>query len=550
MSKHRSSSKRKLHDRIVTAIENLIPIRNETIIEFEGVLAELLTYNDKKSVQYYLTRVCNEKLTNDWASFSATFNREGAFAAKRIYEYAEHYTDYETRSTYILLFSLVVSQCDEIELLVLLSKINEINDGTWQGSVTSHSMALNAIANGFYRLGFAHEAYQYALRSVALVRNSDDIAAKAVSTHTLAIVAYEAGDFEEAEVWYYEALDYAVLSGNEQRVALIKLNISKLLYFYKQEYEKAIELIHSALHSFEERNEESLAQDCLIELGQVYTYLGQKENAFECTLRGVQIAEKLGNNRTLIYSLTNLSFIYAAFKDYKEALPHLFRSLEILQNHPKPGYEKKVYYLLYQIHYELGDFEKAYNFLLHHTEITTMLRDEAVTKSANRHKALYEVEKAHYENQLLRIKSEKLEQEIDLKTKELTTLALQIAQKNELLNMLLHNLDKSPNELNTHIHDIRSQIVSNMNTERSWEQFEKQFKLVHFDFIERLSRSYPSLSPGELKVCALMRINLSSKEMSSLLCQSERSIETYRYRIRKKFNLTPDKNLVSFLSRL
>jgi len=550
MDKQRSSSKRKLHDRIITVIENFTPLKNETVIEFEEMLTDFLSYNDKKSVQYYLTRVNNEKFTNVWASLSSTFTREGAFAAKKIYEYAELYTDYDIRSSYILLLSLVVSQCAEIELLVLLSKINEIKDGTWRGSDISHALALNAIANGFHRLGFAQEAYQYSLRAVALLRNTDDIGTKAAVTHTLAIVAYEAGDFDEAEQWYYEALDYAERSESPHRIALIKLNISKLLYFGKLEYQKALEIIQSALFSFEELKEEELVQNCLIEMGQIYTYLNNKENAFECTLRGIKIAEEHNDNRSLIYSLANLGFIYAHFNEYAEALPHLYRALHLLSNHPNPINERKIYYLLYQIHFALGDFEKAYNLLLRHTEVYNMLHDESATKSANRHKALYEVEKAHYENQLLRMRSEKLEQEIDLKTKELTTLALQIAQKNELLNMLLHNLDKSPNELTTNISDIRSQIVSNMNTERSWEQFERQFKLVHFDFIERLSRSYPSLSPGELKVCALMRINLSSKEMSNLLCQSERSIETYRYRIRKKINLKPDKNLVAFLSRL
>jgi len=178
------------------------------------------------------------------------------------------------------------------------------------------------------------------------------------------------------------------------------------------------------------------------------------------------------------------------------------------------------------------------------------LKEESASLTAMRYKAVYEIEKAHYENQLLRIKAEKLEQEIEYKTKELTSLALRIAQKNEVMGVLLEKVNTLHSMEVQSMEDVRSQIISSMRNDKGWEYFEKQFKLVHFDFIERLSRLYPTLSPSELKVCALMKINLTTKEMSNLLCQSERSIETYRYRIRKKIHLSSNRNLVTYLSGL
>lgn len=549
MDRKTSQARSRLHRRINEIITEFSPLNNDLIIELEKLLNEFLSYDDTKSVRHYLNLLHSKKFDGTWSAVQIVCTEEGVQAAKRICDYAEQLTSPNTHASYIVLFCLLVGQFAEIEYLVLATKINGIKEGEWLGTETGLASALSALANGFHSLGFAHEAYRYSLRAVSLMRKSIDISLKAGAVHTLAIVAYEAGDHQEAEQWYYEALELAEKSENLKRVARIKLNLAKLLYFFKGEYSKSLELIHSAIIFFEEVKDFDLLQDSYIELGQIYTYLNDKNLAFAYTLKAVKLAEEIKNQRSTIYALCNLGFVYAHFKEYSDSLFPLNKVLEILEEVSSPIFERKTYYLLYQIHYALGNYQKGYCLLLHHAEITSVLRDEATARSASRHKALFEVEKAHYENQLLRIKSQKLEQEIELKTKELTTLALQIAQKNELLNMLLNDLDKNLGEIQN-IRDIRSQIISNMNTERSWDLFEKQFKLVHFDFIERLSKTYPSLSPGELKVCALMRINLSSKEMSNLLCQSERSIETYRYRIRKKFNLTPDKNLVSFLSRL
>lgn len=549
MDRKTSQERSQLHRRINEIITEFSPLNNDLIIELEKLLNEFLSYDDTKSVRHYLNLLHSKNFDETWSTVKIVCTEEAVHAAKRICDYAEQLTNPKIHASYIVLFCLIVGQFAEIEFLVLATKINGIKDGEWLGTETSLASALSALANGFQSLGFAHEAYRYSLRAVSLMRKSDDISLKAGAVHTLAIVAFEAGDHQEAEQWYYEALELAEKSNNSRRVALIKLNLAKLLYFFRREYSKSLELIHSAVEFFQEIKDFNLTQDCYLELGQIYTYLNNKELAFAYTNKAVQISEEMRNPRSIMYTLCNLGFVYGHFKEYSGGIFPLNKVLEIAEETPNPIFERKAYYLLYQIYYALGNYQKGYCLLLHYAEITSVLRDEATARSASRHKALFEVEKAHYENQLLRIKSQKLEQEIELKTKELTTLALQIAQKNELLNMLLNDLDKNLGEIQN-IRDIRSQIISNMNTERSWDLFEKQFKLVHFDFIERLSKTYPSLSPGELKVCALMRINLSSKEMSNLLCQSERSIETYRYRIRKKFNLTPDKNLVSFLSRL
>lgn len=320
--------------------------------------------------------------------------------------------------------------------------------------------------------------------------------------------------------------------------------------FTKQSFTQALDLLLEAKAIFEQKHEDYLVQDCYNELGQVYTYLRRKDEALTAAELSIKIARELDSYRALIYSLCNLAYVYTQFDLVEKSLSPLSEAVELLKQHPYPIFERKAYYLLYQIHFGLQNYKQAYEYLHSYMEVINLLKDDAATIAAKRYKAVFELEKAHYENQLLRIKSEKLEQELEYKSKELTALALQIAQKNEVLNVLLQTIDNSQTLEITNVNSLRSHIVNSMNVGKSWEHFEKQFKLVHFDFIERLSRLYPNLSPGELKVCALMKINLTTKEMSNILCQSERSIETYRYRIRKKLHLSGDKNLVSYLSGL
>lgn len=80
-----------------------------------------------------------------------------------------------------------------------------------------------------------------------------------------------------------------------------------------------------------------------------------------------------------------------------------------------------------------------------------------------------------------------------------------------------------------------------------WDIFEKNFDLIHEHFFRNLRKAFPALTPADLKFCALLRMNLSTKEISRFTNLSIRGVETARYRLRKKFNLGPDDKLVQFL---
>jgi len=83
-----------------------------------------------------------------------------------------------------------------------------------------------------------------------------------------------------------------------------------------------------------------------------------------------------------------------------------------------------------------------------------------------------------------------------------------------------------------------------------WEEFETIFTNIHPDFYKNLRTNFPSLTYKELRLCALVKMNMSSKEISNLLHLNTNSIETARSRIRKKLNLSnSDIKLSAFISK-
>jgi DNA-binding CsgD family transcriptional regulator len=88
-----------------------------------------------------------------------------------------------------------------------------------------------------------------------------------------------------------------------------------------------------------------------------------------------------------------------------------------------------------------------------------------------------------------------------------------------------------------------------MSDDDNWEKFSENFNLVYDNFMQKITAVYPDLKRNDLKLCAYLRMGLSSKEMASLLNTSVRSVETARYRLRKKLNMDSGENLLNFIQK-
>jgi DNA-binding CsgD family transcriptional regulator len=146
-----------------------------------------------------------------------------------------------------------------------------------------------------------------------------------------------------------------------------------------------------------------------------------------------------------------------------------------------------------------------------------------------------------------------LHEKLEFQNKELTTNVVYLSKMNELVLAIaekLKKLDLSEGSPNSRIiQSVISELEQTSNTE-TWKEFEMRFQNVHVDFYKKLGEQFPDLTPNELKLCAFMRLNMSTKEISALTYQSQNSITVARSRLRQKLGVTKDENLINFLSQI
>ena len=168
---------------------------------------------------------------------------------------------------------------------------------------------------------------------------------------------------------------------------------------------------------------------------------------------------------------------------------------------------------------------------------------------------LHQLEMDKSEKEIIKLKNEKLETELDYKNSELASTAMHLMQKGELLSSIKDELVrlKKTNGTDRPADDFKKilQILKEENKlDKDWEQFAIHFDTVHSGFLKILKQKVPNVSAHDLKMCAYLRMNLSSKEIAQLENISVRGVEISRYRLRKKLQIPTETNLFDFLMQL
>ncbi len=161
---------------------------------------------------------------------------------------------------------------------------------------------------------------------------------------------------------------------------------------------------------------------------------------------------------------------------------------------------------------------------------------------------LLELKELENEQKIMKIKNEQLIQDVDKKSKELAVSTMNLIKKTELLNIIKGDLKSSTDSTtNRSIKSVISTINKNVKEENTWNVFKEAFDSADNNFLKKVKENHPALTPNDLRLCAYLRLNLSSKEIAPLLNISVRSIEIKRYRLRKKMNLPHEMGLVEYL---
>jgi ligand-binding sensor domain-containing protein/DNA-binding CsgD family transcriptional regulator len=161
---------------------------------------------------------------------------------------------------------------------------------------------------------------------------------------------------------------------------------------------------------------------------------------------------------------------------------------------------------------------------------------------------LLEIKELEIEQQLMKLENEKLTLDVDMINKELAVTSMSLNSKNELLAYIKEDLKKTSETNNSlSVKSVIRTINKNITEEDSWKVFKEAFDNADKDFLKKIKLAHPLLTPNDLRLCAYLRLNLSSKEIAPLLNISLRSVEIKRYRLRKKMDLHHEQGLVEYI---
>jgi DNA-binding CsgD family transcriptional regulator len=164
---------------------------------------------------------------------------------------------------------------------------------------------------------------------------------------------------------------------------------------------------------------------------------------------------------------------------------------------------------------------------------------------------LHQLELERNEKEIIRLQNEKLQSEIQVRNTELASTTFTLVQKGEMLMKVkeefvrmkkLSEIDKESDEYKKIL-----RMLGDDKMKKNWEQFAVHFDRVHSNFLVSLKNTYPNLTASELKLCAYLRLNLTSKEIAQIMNITIKGVELGRHRLRKKLQIQPEVNLVNFL---
>ena len=410
----------------------------------------------------------------------------------------------------------------------------------------------------YHEMAEYHRALDYYLRAEQLNRKTGNNYLLAIVLNNIGLTYSDLGEFEKSLAYHIESLSLREESGNIIGMAYSFNNIGKLRYLMG-EHEAALEALNQAL----ERNE---GQDPDLEsiihehFARTLLDTGDYEEALLHARKSLDLSREFGTLLGEQEGYRLLSDIYEEKGDYHAALEYHHRLLTVRDSIFNDRMATRIEELRTRYETEQREAQIA---LLEQQQNQDQLVRNALSAGVvllliiailifNRQKTVIRKNRVELENR--RLKELQLKQELHFKKRQLTSYSLHLVQKNELMKELsdkIHKIrGKNGNGAEYGLKSLDNLIHYSFNLDDDWEEFRLYFEEVHPGFFERLKDSCPNLTSNELRLCALLRLNLSSKKIASMLGISPSSVKIARYRLRKKLQLNTKVRLTDYLMKM
>lgn len=375
-------------------------------------------------------------------------------------------------------------------------------------------------------------------------------------------------------------------SSQQQNLHAFYNNIG-LCYDRLEQPDKAIQYIEQAIALCDTANYEHLGQ-YYNNIALYYHNKGEKNKALDCIRKSIGYNRKIDNEMGLGKNYLKLAQLFYNDNDTKESRKYTEKAIAIGRDIHSKFLLQYAYRLYIDLCEQEHDYQEANVYLKKLFDLKDELFNDTIASKITALKLQYDFDKrttetqiknqnkelryqlilviilsllggitllyflANSRNKRIRLEKQSLEKDLEFKNKELTSNVMFLLRNSDLIYSIINRLHQLKSSLKSQqaseIKNIVNELQSVMKNDL-WDEFKVHFNQVYLDFYKKLQEYYPDLSPADLKLCAFLRLNMSSKEIAALCGVTVKSVEVMRSRLRKKLNITnTDVNLNTFLS--
>ncbi len=426
----------------------------------------------------------------------------------------------------------------------------------------------------FDEQGEYEKALEHHQLSMHMLEKSGNNIRLATGYNNIGAVYHKMKQYPKAEEYYTRALQIRRSVVDEFGIAESLNNIG-IVYQDKKEYSKALQHFKESLSIKEKMNDYNGLAMTWSNIGEVYSQQGKYEQATIYFDKALQLSRQYRFIKWEVEVYERLKKMWESRGDYKRAL-HYYQKQISLQDSLLNSEKIR---LLTEMETQYRSTKQKQEIDLQKQRIDMLIKDrkmEAVYRVTlvlfilgvlivgglvlrmqririRKNRELLETRQAliqaQLENKLM--KEKELQRALEIKSQELASYSMNLLQKNEMIEELRDNIEqlkKTPSEqLPQQLKNMRRLLDNSLHIDKEWEEFKLHFAQVHPSLFRNLKERFPELSSNDLKLCALIKLNLNLKEAASVLGIAPESVKSARYRLRKKFNLSHEENLGEFI---
>lgn len=419
------------------------------------------------------------------------------------------------------------------------------------------------IALVYDKLNNNKNAQEYYFKAVKIVEELLKIDPKKGSEFSIGRIYNNIGityhnfkEYDKALDFYHKALSISVSIDNLEALPYAYNNIGQV-YQETGDCEIALTFYEKALNFRIAENDLEGIAITYYYFGQCYAIMNENIKSIENYNKGYKIAKELGAIELQKNIAEALIEELAEVKNYKRAyeMHTVYKTLSDSLNFAESSRTAVMLEQQYRFDKIQKELElRQQQLIFRNITIGGILFTLLAVISLLFFLAQSKVRRIRLQRENLKLEKGKLEGELDYKNKELTTNVMYLLRKNELINSISLKLLDLKNLLLKSNQDPIQKIINELQRSLDsdvWKEFEYRFKDVHEDFYRALNQRYPELTHNERKLCAFLRLNMSTKEISAITFQTPHSITIARSRLRKKLDISnKDINLVDFLAAI